>query len=298
MQNQIQILIPEATADELTQRVLTNSHVTMQTLFSISGFSVGCEIKANCGSTNVVFLDPPAPKQVELRDLAVSGSVSVTQISFNLSDFLTGIDPALAAAIRAAHLPNVSLVATQLATLPYGFKATIDCQPRVVVSSGNVSIVVDVAAPPTHVDVSPMGPIIAMNLANAARTGLQQVTWTIPPNGPQHIPAQVIDSIVRTIGATWIALWPSLASTLNHAADGVLGRLQIFQQTLALALFTTPAHIASGAQLLNIPPWSAQPGDVKLIFTGTGGIPGVSVDIKDVKIDIARHLMTATLLLA
>ncbi len=87
----IQILIPEATANDQARRVINNSQVAMQGSVNAHGFSLSCEITARCGNTTLAFLDPPATRQVELRHLDLSGAVKLTQLGFSLADFLAGV---------------------------------------------------------------------------------------------------------------------------------------------------------------------------------------------------------------
>ncbi len=183
--------------------------------------------------------------------------------------------------------------------MPYQLAPTIACQPRAVIAQNEVSIVINVAVPPARVDVSPMGNALAASIENTARAALQRLSIPLPLGQSQHLPAAVINSIVNNIMASWRRFWAEITPVLNQAVDLVLGRLQIFQQALAVTLFKTSAQLVLGAQSTIIPPVDVPiPGiGGNLHFTAGGSIPAVNITITNATFQIAQHLMTVTLTL-
>jgi hypothetical protein len=310
MQFKIQVLVPEASANEIANGVTTNSFLTAQTTASWRGFSMASDISAKCGGATVVFLDPPPP-QVQLKDIRVSGELKLTQLGFDVNKFLGGIDKATAAGIRALGLPVQNINVNNVATMPYDIEFTVNCQPHDVRTPPppavptEISIVVDVAVPPVSIDVDPMGAVITRNITSAARALLTGRSIKVPDPDPTHadfshplhprpgmmtitIPNFVIDQVVANLESAWQSFWAKCAPLLNQAIIDLLGKLQIFQKSLALTMYTMPNLITAGGAELSIPPWDEWTPDHAghAHVVANAGISAVNIGIKGVDITV------------
>jgi hypothetical protein len=294
----IKIVIPEESANELANRVIKNSHATLDGTAEAHGFSITTSLSAAGTSAKVVFLDPPL-RRMRFENLEISGSVKITWLKFSPASFLGGVISNVAAGIKAANLPNIVMNATQLVSLPYQFQKTIDCQPTGSVTPTEVGVMADVALPFVNVTLPPVGTALETNLQNAILTELKKISITMPGMPMKiTIPDDAQKKIAANAVEAWRLAWTELTPRLNLALQELFKRLQIIQNPLALFLVSMPAALVLGKSAPAIQPITlTAPGKETLTWVTKSNISEVKATVKTVTVDIANHELTVSLTL-
>ncbi len=293
----VKIVIPEESAAELTARVLKNSSATLDGTLEAQGFSITTSLTAAADAARVVFMNTPAPRPFRLENLGISGAVKLTWLKFNPANFLGGVISNLAAGIKAAALPDVVMNATQLVSLPYKIQKTIDGAVRGVVTPGEVGVAVDLDWPFTAISLPPVPPALETNLQAAITNALKTVNISLPGMPAKiTIPDDAKKKIAENAVAAWRLAWSDLAPRLNLAFQELFKTMQIFQNPLALFLFSMPPAVTLGKGAADIKPVSViQPGKPPMAWQPKNRISEVKAEVKAVEVTAANHELTAAL---
>lgn len=291
------ITLPEETANEWANRVLKNSRATLDGTANAHGFAITTSLSAVCGGAKVLFLDPPAMRRMRFENLEISGAVKLTWLKFNPGLFINGVAPNVAAGIKAAALSDIVLNVNQLASLPFQFQKTLDCQPTAALTPTEARVLVDLDLPFTTVSLPPLETALETNLQNAVLAALNGISITlpgmpmkitIPDDGKKKIAANVVEA--------WRQAWSEQLPRLNLALQELFKRLQIFQNSLALLLLDLPATQTLAKPAAAIAPISlVQPTRETLTWQTKSAISEVKVTLKALTVEIANHELVATL---
>jgi len=292
------VVISEEAASELANRVIKNSRATLDGTVVSHGFSITTSLSAQGVGSKVIFLDPPAARRMRFENLEIDGAVKITWLKFNPATFAEAI-PAVAAGVKAAKLPDIVLNATQLTTLPFEIKKTIDCLPVGAVTPTEAGVKVDVDLPFTPVTLPAPGAELEANITQAILAALKGISVTMP-GLPMKIalPDDAQKKIAAAAVEEWRKAWAELTPRLNLGLQELFKRLQIFQDGLALFLAAAPtgwtlAKPAAAIPAVSVPVPNAQP----YTWQSKEKITEVKAAVKGVTVEIANHELSAVLTL-